>query len=252
MSAYRTAIDQTARTIERRARYFRNQVVIVVTISALVVIAAMVSWSPSALWGFFLLVPACGLFFYADNRALNEWRFQQLAAWNMRDIDFAAFRESICANPALPKATTVGMLMTLPSVGDIASEQRISSNTREAIAAVITALYACRSDVLAFKVASYVVVTGSVIAAAGLETWHPLLGIFAVMPLPVLLKWARVCRLRNTCRNTLAVHGRPDFDPGQYRESVDLLDWAPISPLEKAKYLATVQTSTKLLAQVMS
>jgi hypothetical protein len=39
VSAYRTAIDQTIETIDRRARYFRNQIVIVVTICALVVVA---------------------------------------------------------------------------------------------------------------------------------------------------------------------------------------------------------------------
>ena len=108
MSAYKAAIDQTVRTIERRARYIRNQVAIVVAISALAVITAVVTRSASALWALLFLVPACGLFFYADSNALSEWRSQLLASWIKRNVDFAALGESIRANPALPKKTTDG------------------------------------------------------------------------------------------------------------------------------------------------
>jgi len=189
VSAYRTVIDQTTRTIERRARYFRNQVVTVISIAVLVVIAAMVSRSPSALWAFFLLVPACGLFFYADTRALNDWRSELLAAWITRDIDFAAFGKAIRANPTLPTGTMEGMLRTLPSAGDLITEQKVLTPTRRAIAAASLAFHRRRGDALLLNAIVSGIVVGALLSAPWMPAWVPLIGLTLVALLPLISAW---------------------------------------------------------------
>src|SRR5262245_45970709 len=54
VSVYRTAIESTVETIARRARYFRNLIVVVVSLGALAALAAVLTRLP-AVWGWLLL-----------------------------------------------------------------------------------------------------------------------------------------------------------------------------------------------------
>jgi hypothetical protein len=215
MSAYRTALDRTTATIDRRARYFRNQIVIVVTIGVLVVIAAILR-SPSALWAFLLLVPACGLFFFSDSRALNGWRSGLLAAWITGELDFAAYREAIRANPRLPKGTVEGMLMTLPSAGSLVAEQSLPAPTRRAIAAASLALHRGRADALLLQAVASGVVVGVLLAALWMRRWTPLIGLVTLGLVPVIR--ALVSRWRRTqCEAEVAVcRSQPGFSEADY------------------------------------
>src|SRR5690349_2787902 len=129
MSAYRVGIELTMRTIERRARYYRNQVIAVALLILVDAGWALAARSVLPLLAILLLVPICGLFLGADHRALNDWRSALLEAWSRRDLDFTAFRDAIRAHPALPPDTAEAMLATLPIVGDLAAEHRISAPT---------------------------------------------------------------------------------------------------------------------------
>ncbi len=135
MSAYRIAIDQTTKMIDNRARYFRNLVVAVVVLTLGSLGWAAVTWTFLPLSGLLLLLPLCGRFFFLDAKLLNDWRSQLLDAWVKNDIEFRGFCDAVSAIPTLPKNTIQSMLATLPSAGDLAAEQRISSSTREATAA---------------------------------------------------------------------------------------------------------------------
>src|SRR5262249_47754617 len=159
--------------------YFRNQVVTVVAISVLVVVAALAARWAFALWGWLFLVPACGLFFHADSRLLDAWRLELLTAWVACELDFAAFREAIRANPALPKATTEGMLATLPSVGGLVAEQKVLTPTRQAIAASSFALHGAKADALLLNTIASGIIVGVVLVTLWMREWILLLGLVA-------------------------------------------------------------------------
>lgn len=185
MSAYRTAIDQTTAAVDRRARYFRNQVVIVVAIAALVIIGAFV-WSAAALWAGLLLIPACGLYFHADSRLLNRWRSDLLQPWVARELDLVAYCQAIRANPILPKETTGAMLASLPLARDLISEQKMLTPTRQAIAAASLATHRGRADALLLKTIASGILVGAVVAALWMRALVPLIGLAALAVLPVV------------------------------------------------------------------
>jgi hypothetical protein len=99
MSVYRTAIDLTIDAVDERARNFRNQVVTVVagatcTIGA--VVALRMLWP---LFGFFNLIPICGLFLWLDAVRLAHWRLAIFALWAQRNVDLQAFGHAVRAVP---------------------------------------------------------------------------------------------------------------------------------------------------------
>lgn len=216
MSAYRIAIDLTTQTIDKRAKYYRNLIVSVVSVVLLSIGSAIFVWSWAPMAGFFFLFPVIGFYFLLDSKLLNDWRFKLLESWVRGEIDFRAFQQTVDAIPSLPKNTLQGMLATLPSMGDLLTEQRVPPGTREAIAAVVTTIHVCRSDAVAVKTAAFAIAGGSLILAVMLWTWYPFFGILAVAALTWLLKWMRLWRLRGLGERILAARCKPDFNPEKY------------------------------------
>jgi len=223
VSPYRTAIDHTTKSIDTRARYFRNLIVIVVTLTLASIIAAAVARRFFPLAGLLLLLPACGFFFVLDAKLLGNWQSHLLEAWVRKDVDFRALCEALNAVPKLPKETLRSMLATLPSAGDLPAEQRISSNTREAVAAAVTDIQARQSDTVALKAAAAAIVSMSVIVAMALGTWEPLLGNLAVFLLPILRVWLNRKRIGQVKKRTLAARAKPDFSNEKYGQLVKSL-----------------------------
>lgn len=237
MSAYRAALDHTTRTIDIRATYFRNLVVAVVSLGLGAIFWALITWTLSPLVGVFLLLPICGVFFFLDNRLLNDWRSQLFEGWARGELDFRSFRAAVEAIPTLPKDTLQSMLATLPSAGDLSTEQGISPTTREAIAAVVTAIHACRSDAIALKAAGYTIIGGSLAVAVTLGIWQPLWGMAVIMSFPPLQRRVRLWRLKCAWRRASAVRRQPDFDRKKCMELAGCLSWDPISASEKGRFL---------------
>ena len=237
MSAYRTAIDLTTKTIDTRSKYFRNLVVTVVTLSLISIVWAAVTRTPSPLSGLLLLLPACGFFFYLDGKLLQDWRSSLMQAWVKKDIDFNALQEAVNAVPMIPKNTLRGMLATLPSAHDLTSEQKVSSSTREAVAAAVAGIHACQSDVIALKTAAAAIVSALVIIAAAFRAWQPMLSGVALILLPILRKWLKKRRIAAMKQRTLAAQVKPDFSREKYGEFAERLQWHPISKSEKDRLL---------------
>lgn len=231
MSAYRLAIVQTITTIDTRARYFRNLVVTVVVLTVGSIGWAAVTWTFSPLAGLLLLLPACGLFFFLDAKLLNDWRSQLFDAWLRKDIEFRDFCEAVSAIPRLPKDTLQRMLTTLPLTGDLPVEQRILSSTREATAALATAMHTRRSDVMALKATGFAIATGSLITAAIFWMWQPILGIAILALFPLLRKWLRRKRLRALGERTAATRVNSSV---KYGGLVANLPGHPIAPAKDA------------------
>src|SRR5215470_11285497 len=145
MSAYRLAIVQTITTIDTRARYFRDFVVADLVLTFGSMGWAAVTWTFSPLACLLLLFPAWGLFFLLDAKLVNDWRSRLLDAWVKKEIELRGFCDAVSAIPTLPKETLQSMLATLPSVGDLPTEQQTPSSIREATAALTTRMHAGQS-----------------------------------------------------------------------------------------------------------
>jgi len=193
----------------------------------------------SPLSGFFLLFPVCGLYFFIDGKLINNWRSKLLEGWVRGELDFRALRQAVGAIHTLPKDTLQSMLETLPSAGDLLTEQGVSPGTRRTVATAVTTIHACRSDATAIRVAGFAVAGGSLMVAAALGTWQPLLGMVAVLSLPLLRKWLSLLRLRGLGKRTLAAQQLADFNQEKYLAIVSSLQWDPISESERSELLAT-------------
>jgi hypothetical protein len=215
-SAYRAAIEATTRVIERRARYFRNQVVAVLLLGVASLAWALAARSWLGLAALLFLIPACGAFLVADARRLDDWRSAVLASWVRREIDLAAFRDAICAHPALPKETTNAMLATLPQAGDLASEQRILTPTRRAAASASQAAHRGRVDALVLNVAVSAIATGVVAAALWTHNWTPLLGLTTLALRPLAGAALRRRRLTARATDVAACRRQPEFQEAEY------------------------------------
>jgi hypothetical protein len=233
VSTYRVAIDQTTKTIDSRAKYFRNLIVVVVAVGL-----GSIGWAgiARAFWplaGLFLVVPTCGVFFSMDARLLNNWRSYLFDAWVTKEINFQSFREAVRVIPTLPKDTIHSMLETLPKPQDLIAEQRISSSTREAATAAVTEIHGYQSDIVAVKAVASAVASGSLVIAVASRTWQPLLGGGAFILLPILRKWLKWRRIDVLKERMVAVRAKPDFSDEKYRELVARLQWDPTSKSEK-------------------
>jgi hypothetical protein len=221
MSYYKDAIDLTIQTIGKRARYYRNLIVVVVVTGLCSFVWAVANRSLTPLLGILLLVPACSLYFFFDARLLNHWRTRLFESWVKKEIDFRGLRDAITGVSMLPKNTLESMLTTLPNTKDILAEQSIPSSTREAIVASITAKYIIRLDAIAFQVTGFILVAGSIILASALSIWQPLLGVTLVFILPFLQKRSRCWRLRKSLEKVAIAQRQSDFDQEKYTQHTE-------------------------------
>ena len=225
MSAYRVALDETTATIDRRARYYRNLIAAVSAMGLGSVVWAVISWTAAPLAGLSLLLPACGLFFFLDSRLLGEWQSGVMEAWVKKEIDFRAFRHAADANPVLPKATLQGMLATLPDASDLVAEQKISSSTREGVAAAVAGMHACQSDAIAWKTTAAAIVCGLAAIAASRRSWEPLAGCAVLILLPVARAWLLGRRIANWKSKLSASLAKPDFSRVNYSQLITRPPW---------------------------
>jgi len=185
------------------------------------------------------------MYFFIDGKLLNQWRHELFACWEKRELDFRALYDAVTAISTLPKNTVESMLETLPSAGDLVTEQSISPSTRMAITAVVTTIHACRSDGIAFKAVGYTITGGVLIVAAALWMWQPLLGILSVSLVLLLRKWVKTRRLKGTRERIITAQQEPDFHLEKFLEIVSEIHWTPISASEKKTILATLASKLK-------
>jgi hypothetical protein len=242
MSPYRIAIDLTTQTIDQRAKHYRNLVVAVVLVTVGSLAWTIIAKQFQALSGLILLFPICGLFFFLDSKLLNHWRSQLFGSWIKKELDFRSFCDAVNAISILPRATLQSMLATLPVANDVVKEQGIASATRKAISALVMAIYACRSDAIAFKTVGFAIGGGAAGLAIVLGTWEPLLGNGALMFLPLLGQRVKLKRIEDAKNSIISVQRHSDFNHEKYLEAVACLDWEPISALEKEGFLAMLSS----------
>ncbi len=217
---YRAGLDATAATIERRARQYRNAVIAVVVVAVVCAAGALALRTPRPLEGALLLVPLAGVFFLADQRALEAWRRQLLAGWGRGELELAGLRAALRAHPRLPEGTLEGMLATLPSAGDIASERLIPHSTRRAVAAALAATHGRRRDALLLNVLASAVVVFAVLAALWLRAWTPILALVLLVLRPAAGVWLGRRRTQRAAAEVAACRREPGFSEADFERLV--------------------------------
>ena len=238
MSKYRIAIDLTTKTIDKRAKYFRNLIMTFIFIIAGSILLVIITKQYYVSFILLFLIPTCGLFFFYDNKLINQWRSQLFQSWIKKEVDIKNFCEAVNSISILPKQTLKGMLATLPPSDDIIKELRMGSATREAISIAIMAIHKYRTDLIALKTFYSAIATTALVTTLMFANWYPLLGFALIPTYPLLQRWLKHKRLRSASKQIAAMQSAEEFDHQAYLELVTAFDWTPISQSEKTKFLA--------------
>ena len=240
MSAYRVAIDQTAQTIDRRAKCYRNLIAVVTIVSLCSIGGALAAWTLEPLIGLLLIFPVCGLYFFVDGEILHGWRSQLIASWTIGELDFWAFRDAMRAASYLPKATLQSMVEILPSSPNWAMERAASERTRRALALVVAAIHRRCANTALVRVAASVMVVASVIFAVTLGVWYPMLFVAAIVPLPLLVVWMKWRQLRKLRTLIVTACRDPEFNGEIFSGLLNHLDWSGMSLSDREELTTAV------------
>ena len=236
MNIYRFAIDFTTQTIDRRARYYRNLIVVVTIIGIGSAVWALVLWSMKPLLGIFFMAPACGAFLVVDSRLLIQWRNQLLARWIAGELNFGGFSDALGAMSVLPKGTLQSMLGTLPLGDDPLKEFDVSPDTREAIAALVIAMQGGRADALTAKVFGISSAILTVLAVIYFGHWQGLAALLLVPAFPYYASILTRKRLQGARHQIDECRKRGGFDEGTFQNYLSRLDWRWFSEPEKGRW----------------
>ena len=122
------AVEYTVRTIEDRARLYRNLVISVSMVSILSVLLAITLRQWIALAGLLLLSPMTGSFLILDIRRTRQWRLHILKKYRKRELHIPTFRKTISAFAYLPASSLQAMLSTISHFDNPAQGQAQTQN----------------------------------------------------------------------------------------------------------------------------
>jgi hypothetical protein len=180
MSTFKVAFDLTARTIDRRARAYRNLVVLISVIGISTITWAGIARSGRPLLLLFLLVPLCAGFFALDSFLVNRWRVQLLRLWIDDDLDLNHLASSLAAIQILPAGTVRAMLASLPIDKQTPGTAELSQSMKQALAATAAAIHGAQTDLTILAALSYLLAVICLVWAVIAWTWLPLLGCLVI------------------------------------------------------------------------
>jgi hypothetical protein len=207
--------------MQRRARNYRNLVVVVVAIGAIAIATSLLVHTLWPLAGLLALVPICGGGFVVDAEVLERWSSSVLAAWARCDLDLAGLRAAVRADSHLPPEALEGMLATLPAADDVDAERRTPCATRRAAASVLMSSHARRSEALLLSTGASAVFVVAALGALWLRTWTPLLGLVLLLVRPAAGASLRRKREQASDAMVAACRSKPGFNEAEFERLVD-------------------------------
>lgn len=163
-----TAAQLTLRTVDRRARAYRNTVVPIAAIFLATSGLALGFRSWRALAGYALILPAPGLFLWADGRILRQWQQTMLEKWVAGELDLPQVERALSAYRSAPQSVLQSMLMTLDET------RRYTAGDRKIAARVLQQAHRQERQML-LNSGGLLGVAVSIGAAAWLRSWVALL-----------------------------------------------------------------------------
>ncbi|MDO8333402.1 MAG: hypothetical protein Q7T35_01885 [Nitrosomonas sp.] len=241
MSAYKAAIDETMKTIDKRAKCYRNLIAVVLITCFCSIGGTLVTWTLVPVAGLLLVLPICGFYFLFDGKLLSDWQSQLFISWIKRDLDFWGYRDAMRVAPHLPKVTLQSMIETLPSSSNWAMERAASGKTREAVVLVVNAINGNRAYASLFKAEAFSIVIVSIIWAVTSADWYPMIFVAAILPLLILIILRKRWLLRKLGLLISVVRRDQEFNEEIFSGLIDQLDWSDIPSSDKKKMIAVVR-----------
>jgi len=162
-------------------------------------------------------------------RVLNLWCEDRL------DLDVLA--QTLLVTPGIPHHLLRGMLDALPTRSR--GFARMTSDLRKATARTMRALDRCQWDKTALTTSAYSVGLASLAWEILAQSYLPLAGCVLIPPLLGLFHLAADLRLRHWHRRIVSLL-RPGEDRREFAETARRLDWGPIPPRQKERWLAAL------------
>jgi len=238
-SGFKEAIGLTTRTIDMRARCFRNLIIgfAIVMIGCVIWTTTLWSWGP--LLGLVLLVPLCSAFLGLDTFVVHRWRQQILALWVQEQVELDSFCDTISTIRLLPARTLQSMLHTLPTKNALRNSDKMILSTRKAVALTLGDINLCQIDRTMSSTVAWTVGLVFVAVAMIRWSWPWLLGVLIVIPVLGIGKCLGFLRFCHWKRHILALQ-REGLKLKNFLEIVARLDWNPISEQKKCRLLTTL------------
>jgi hypothetical protein len=245
MSATKDALELTTRTIDRRAFYFRNLVVLLVLAVLVFVVWAIVQLSGLPLLGLFLLLPLCGGFLLLDTYLVNHWRNRVLQMWAEEQLHLGAFIKSISTVRMLPPGTLTAMLATLPTSNPSAAAGKLSPAMKRALAVTLMTIHRCECDRIGFANLGYLVGAAAFVTAVIKWSWIPLVGVLLVLPIFAGLRCLQAARWRRWHRTLASLGREAGLELPRFVQLAADLDWGSIAENRKQRLLTSLSDTAE-------
>jgi hypothetical protein len=200
MATVKDAFDLTTHTIDRRARAYRNLVVLISIIGIVAVLWAAISWSGRPLLMLVSLLPLCSGFLVLDSVLVNRWRDRVMRLWVEDDLDLNLFASSVAAIRILPANTLRAMLASLPCDKQVTVTGELTRPVKEALAITASANHRAQTELTIIAAISHLLAVIFFTWAIFTWDWHPLLGCLIIVAFRLagdaILSWRFRRRLR--------------------------------------------------------
>jgi hypothetical protein len=233
----REAMQWTVDALGHRLVGFRNLVLTIGLVVLVSMVAAIVlrSWLP--LLGLFVVVTLCGVYWCRDETQVGRWQGRILDLWHEDKLDLDVLAETLLLTPGLPHRLLGGMLDGLPTRSR--GFPRITPDLRTATALTMQTINRCHWDWTALATLAHSVVLASLAWAVLAGSFRPILGLVLA---PLVLGLSSVSadfRLRRWYRRILPLI-RAGLDRREFAELARRLDWGPILPRTKERWIEIV------------
>jgi hypothetical protein len=221
----------------RRFVRFRNLVITfgLVVLLSLVASITLRSWRP--LLGLLAVVPLCGVFWCRDMTRVCRWQTRILQLWCEDQLDLDVFTETLLSTPGVPHNLIGSDLDTLPTRSN--GFPRMAPELRKAIALTIQALNRCQWDKTALVTLAYSVGLASLACSALTWSFRPIVGCLLIPTLLGAFHVSAGLRLRHL-HGRIVPLGAQGLDACEFANTAQRLDWGPISPRSKQRWLEVV------------
>lgn len=237
------ALTLTAHTFDRRTRWYRNLVIVVVGLPALCIVTAAVTmrWHPLA--GILFLVPLCCLFFCFDAFLVRKWQKFVLALWAQGELDLGGFVQAVSAIRTIPEKTLRGLLAVVPGECDLPPERILETAIRKTVAKTCGVLQRCQLDRAAGICLATTAIAGAIVSWPVSGKVAVLSGfVFGALVMPVV-RFLAVMRFK---RLLLSCMGNPSFQVKPYLDIVACLDWRGVSHQRKSRFLKALTAKGRI------
>lgn len=214
--SYTDAIDLSKDIIQKRARDYRNMVVVLSLLLLVVIITCLWSWSFIPLAYLILFWPAYSLFLLGDQFKIYAWKEKLLSAWSGQQIELSIAQTTIKSLPYIPEKTIDTLFAALPTDE---AEAQLKTEERKIYLQHQYYLHKLQKIFYSGNLLRSLITTSLMITSIHSLSWVYLLGLIVIF----LYKHVELWLLRKCWKNHLAQKNSPGMKAAtQYLDQMPL------------------------------